>query len=234
MVSRQVELDLVEASDLSPMVRSLVLEPADGQPFVWQPGQHVEIVRPDEPGSKLPLSIANAPDPARPGRFELAITHSSSTRALVELPVGARLTAFGPRGTFLRQAGSGRPALFVGAGTGLSPLKAMLEAELLTDSTAPLVLLLGCRTGADILWGKELFALDRDVARFSFLPTLSRADEGWTGRRGRVQAHLVELASALPGPEAWLCGHHAMVEDCVTRLERDARIPADRIFREEY
>jgi NAD(P)H-flavin reductase len=234
MPARQVQLDLVAASDLSPMVRSLVLEPAGGRPFEWQPGQHVEIVRPDDPASKLPMSIANAMDPERPGRLELAVTHSSSTRALCELPVGSVLTAFGPRGSFVRQAGSAHPALFVGAGTGLSPLKAMLEAELRTDSSAPLVVLFGCRTEADILWGEELYRLDRDEPRFSFVPTLSLASEGWTGRRGRVQAHLPELASVLSAPEAWLCGHHDMVQDCVKLLEHDLGVPRSKIYLEEY
>jgi len=234
MPARQVQLDLVEASDLSPVVRSLVLEPGSGRPFEWKPGQHVEIVRPDDPASTLALSIATAMDPARPGRFELAVTHSTSTRALVELPVGSRLTAFGPRGKFVRQAGSPHPALFVGAGTGLSPLKAMLEAELRTDSSTPLVMLFGCRTEADILWGEELYRLDSDEPRFSFVPTLTRASEGWTGRRGRVQVHLPELASGLSAPEAWLCGHHAMVHDCVGLLERDLGVPRSKIYFEEY
>lgn len=230
---RQVQLDLVQASDLSPIVRLLVLEAGDGQPFEWEPGQHVEVVRPDDPQTKLPLSIASAVDPDNPGRFELAVTHSTSTRALVELPVGSRVTAFGPRGSFRRRVGSPHPALLVGAGTGLAPLKAMLEAELRSGDGAPLVLLFGCRTEADILWGEELFDLDRDVARFSFVPTLTRASEGWTGRRGRVQQHLAGLCSSLPGLEAWLCGHHAMVRDCATGLEQ-LGVPRARIYTEEY
>ncbi len=232
--ARQVQLDLVEASDLSPIVRSLVLQVGDGQPFDWQPGQHVEIVRPDDPESRLPLSIASAMDPERPGRFELAVTHSSSTRALVELPVGSRVSAFGPQGAFSRQAGSAQPALFVGAGTGLAPLKAMLEAELRLEDGPPLVLLFGCRSEADILWGKELYALDREIERFSFVPTLTRAGEGWSGRRGRVQEHLAELSAPLSGLEAWLCGHHAMVQDCVAQLEHNLRVPRERIYTEEY
>ena len=234
MPARQVQLDLVQASDLSPIVRSLVLEAVDGQPFEWEPGQHVEIVRPDDPAMKLPLSIASAVDPGKPGRFELAVTHSTSTRALVELPVGARVTAFGPRGSFQRQAGSAQPSLFVGAGTGLAPLKAMLEAELRSGGDAPLVLLFGCRTEADILWGRELYDLDREVARFSFVPTLTRASEGWTGRRGRVQDHLAKLCASLHGLEAWLCGHHAMVQDCAAKLESDLGVPRASIYAEEY
>lgn len=234
MSAEEVLLDLVEASDLSPIVRSLVLEPSAGHSFEWEPGQHVAIVRPDDPTSKLPLSIANAMDPDQPGRLELAVTHSTSTRALVELPVGSRLSASGPHGSFLRRVGSPHPALFVGAGTGLSPLKAMLEAELASGGDAPLVLLFGCRTEADILWGKELYSLDRDVGRFSFVPTLTRASEGWTGRRGRVQTHLVELVTSLSGPEAWLCGHHAMVHDCIALLEHDLAVPRSMIYIEEY
>lgn len=234
MPARHVELSIVESSALSPLVSSLALEPAGGGPLSWEPGQHIEIVRPDDPGTKLPLSIANAVDQRHPGRFELAVTHSSSTRALVELPAGSRVTAFGPKGTFRREPGTEHPALFVGAGTGLAPLRAMLEAELRTSATAPLVLLFGCRTEADILWGEELFALDRDVERFRFVPTLTRPSEGWTGKRGRVQAHLIELASSLTDLQAWLCGHHAMVQDCVALLEDELDVPRSMIFSEEY
>lgn len=232
MSPRRARLVLVEASDLSPSVRRLVLEAVDG-PFCWTPGQYVQLRAPDDPNLELPLSIASAIDPSRPGRFELAVVRSSNTEALLALEPGAELDARGPVGSFTRTADA-RPALLIGAGTGVAPLRAMIQQEFGSVGPAPLLLLFGCRSEADILWREEFEALAARSPRFRFEPTLSRAGAGWTGRRGRVQVHLVELGGQLGAFEAYVCGHDAMVKDCVLLLQRELAVPPESIFVEEY
>ena len=57
------------------------------------------------------------------------------------------------------------PALFVATGTGLAPIRAILAEEAREASGPPLVLLFGCRTTADVLWGDELRVWQRSCPR---------------------------------------------------------------------
>jgi NAD(P)H-flavin reductase len=255
MLSRRVRLALVEASDLSPTVRRLVLEATDG-PFEWAAGQYVELRAPDDPNLDLPLSIASASDPNRPGRFELAVVRSANTEALLALGPGAELEARGPEGSFTRIVSPARSALLVGAGTGVAPLRAMLQEEFRGAGDAQVILLFGARSEPDVLWRDEFEALAARAPRFRFEPTLSSPSAGWTGRRGWVQEHLVELGRRLTSEasdersewrarrdgglahkrafQAYVCGHDAMVKDCALLLERDLAVPSESIFIEQY
>lgn len=233
MPPRRVRLTLLNASDLSPSVRRLALQAVDG-PFEWAAGQYIELGAPDDPTQRLPLSIANAVDKARPGRFELAVVRSSNTEALLAMAAGAALEAEGPKGTFTRSGVNSHPVVLVGTGTGLAPLRAMIQEELADARSVPLLLLFGCRSEQDILWREEFEALALREPRFRFEPTLSAPSEAWAGRRGWVQLHLVELARSLGSVQAYVCGHDAMVRDCVQLLEREVHLAPEQIFVEQY
>lgn len=233
MPSRRARLTIVDARDLSPSVRGLVLEAIDG-PFEWTPGQYVQVRAPDDPNLDLPLSIASAPDPSRPGRFELAVMRGTNTEALLALEPGAEIEARGPQGSFTRAAADPLPALLVGAGTGVAPLRAMIQDELRSAGVAPLVLLFGCRSEADMLWREEFEALAVRAPRFRFEPTLSAPSAAWAGRSGWVQEHLIELGRELGAPQAYVCGGDEMVKDCVLLLEQELDLPPESIFIEQY
>jgi NAD(P)H-flavin reductase len=167
-----------------------------------------------------------------PGELEIAITRGSGSEPLDALEEGAWLNVSGPAGA-LRWANVSAPSVFMAAGTGLAPFRAMLQQEL-ASGDAPVLLLFGCRAETDILWRDELDAFAKTHPRFRFEPTLSRASESWTGRRGHVQAHLAELVAPLAegGAEIYVCGLAAMVDDCVTRLTVELGVPSSRIYKE--
>src|SRR6185436_13253167 len=132
-------------------------------------------------------------DPERPGYLEIALTIGSNGGAFDDLAVGSFCELFGPRGTFVRPASVNAPEIFLGTGTGLAPLRAMVAGAIANGGAAPLLLILGCRSESEILWRDELEQLSRREPRFRFEPTLSRATSSWRGRTGRVQDHLKEL-----------------------------------------
>src|SRR5262245_14442737 len=106
---------LVASRSLSPGVRELVFERADGAPFHFDPGQWVNLVLPTEEGElRRAYSIASAPD-ASP-RFEIAVTRITGgpgSKYLHELAIGATVHAIGPHGLFTRSPTDASPALFV-------------------------------------------------------------------------------------------------------------------------
>ena len=203
-------------------------------------GQYLDLVVPTARGLafRRSYSVASAPDPARPDVFEVAVTRvegGPTSEALHALAEGGVVEVEGPRGGFVRTADDrAHPALFVATGTGLAPIRAMLTEEVLRSDGPPLVLLFGCRTPADVLWGDELEGWERSCERFRLHVTLSRPPPGWAGLAGYVQRHVGTLGLGLPRARAYVCGLSAMVDDVVTRLARDEGMPRTAVRYETY
>lgn len=225
------------STQLSPTVRLLELHTLDGAPFPFVAGQYVDLFVPTAGlHEKRPYSIASAPSQHAPHAFELAVTlieDGPASTALHHLAVGARLEIDGPHGRFVIREPH-QPQVFVGAGTGLSPLRAMIHSLLEDDGHPELVLLFGCRDEQNILWGEELSAAAARDPRFRFHPTLSRGSPGWSGLRGYVQTHLGDVVSPLTGPRVYVCGLPEMVQQCRDVLESTLGLPPVWVFSEEY
>src|SRR4051794_17038876 len=155
------DVRLARAGMLTASVRELGFERADGAPFDFQAGQWVSLVLPLAEGeARRAYSIASAPD--GPPGFEGAVEHvegGPGSAYLHELPVGATVRAIGPQGFFTRPRGAGHPSLFVGTGTGVTPLRSMIKDALAAGETAPMTLLFGVRYEADRLYVEELESL---------------------------------------------------------------------------
>lgn len=220
--------ELVRASALSPSVKSLIFRLRPPAEVRWEAGQYVELEI--GAGVRKPYSIASSMGALGSGELEIAVGSGSGFEPLEALPLGSVMTIHGPFGSFTR-SNTAASTVFLAAGTGLAPFRAMLQQALSLPGDAPLLLVYGCRLEADILWRDELTQLAATHPRFRFEPTLSQPDERWTGRRGYVQEHLVELVGPLAdrGAEIFVCGPSSMVSDCVTHLEKELGIPAQRI-----
>ncbi len=216
-MSASFEAILESARMLSPSVRELVLRRADGAPMDFAPGQWVNLMLPQDDGSELKraYSIASAPDGSP--RFELAVTRvigGPGSERLHALAVGESLRAIGPSGLFVRDASSSKPAVLVGTGTGVTPLRAMMLAATNRGSAAPMWLLAGFRHEEDILYRDELASLAAKHPNVRLFVTLSKGGEAWAGRRGYVQDHLPALIAELGAPdvEVYICGLDRMVK----------------------
>lgn len=229
-VSRFV-VELIARSPLSSRVHRLRF--AARSPFTWQAGQHLVVVGAGGQALFLPYSIASANDLEKPGEFELAVAIHAGADVMDTLPLGAALEIEGPTGAFTWQAEPSPAALLVGAGTGIAPLRALIEAELARPSETRLLLLAGHREPEDVLFADDFAQLAATHPRFHFIPTLSGGSNAWLGRRGRVQAQLLEAVSSLAPLDAYVCGRLEMVND-VVRLLIAHGVPEARIRSEGY
>jgi ferredoxin-NADP reductase len=218
------ELTLIESKPLSPSVIGLTFRTADGAPFAYEAGQWVDLWQTlGGVAIKRAYSIANAPGVPAADRIELAVTRVEGgvmSNALDALTVGSRVEVDGPHGFFTRDAQhAGNAALFVGTGTGLAPLRAMLQLATRQADGPPLILLFGCRTRDDILWRAEIEAWQARCPRLRVEVTLSRPDPAWTGRTGYVQTHLGDVMQGLQRPQVYICGLSHMVQEARRRLK---------------
>jgi CDP-4-dehydro-6-deoxyglucose reductase, E3 len=241
--SQPFEARLVTSRRLTPSVRELVFERADGAPFQFDPGQWVNLVLPLPEGEiKRAYSIASAPVAGSP-RFELAVTQvegGPGSQFLHRIKEGETLRAIGPQGLFTRGQHAPLPSLFIATGTGVTPFRSMIEAALHAGDRAPLWLLFGARFEEDILYQDELTRWAHEHPRFRYEITLSRPSPGWTGRRGYVQHHASELVrelravSAEVEPHAYICGLERMVSAVKDLLRNDLEMPRKHVHTERY
>src|ERR1041384_2020007 len=185
MPASRVVVELIARSPLSSRVHCLRF--TSRAPFVWQAGQHLVVVGFAGQALFLPYSIASASNPKKSGEFELAVAIHAGAEVMDTLPVGAELELEGPAGALTWQPVPSPAALLVGAGTGIAPLRALIQAELARTSNTRLLLLAGHREPEDVLFAEDFAQLAAKHPRFHFIPTLSGGNEAWLGHRGRVQ-----------------------------------------------
>lgn len=232
-------VELVQARDLTPSVRAFTWRCADGGPLAYTPGQWVNFYVP-VPGPESVLrraySIASAPDRMRPEGFDIAVTRVRGGHAscvLHGLEPGAVLEMDGAHGFFTRESARDQPALFVGTGTGVCPLRAMIEEELRADEGPALELLFGCRTEQDILYRADFERWARERPRFVWRATLSRPAADWAGAHGYVQEHLAGVARE-PRRHVYVCGLQKMIKDVRRVLKDDLGVDRRLIHSERY
>jgi NAD(P)H-flavin reductase len=187
----------------------------------------------DQPETAVPYSIASAPEDGAASEFELAVSANGGQELLARLQLRTEVYLTPPEGRFVWKRVPGA-TLLVGMGTGLSPLRAMLQAALACSDHDPVVLLFGARSEADILFRDEFAELAERKPRFSFQPTLSQPGAAWRGRAGRVQDHLPGIVANLRDITAYVCGSRAMVADCVARLTGELGVSQPHVFSEAH
>lgn len=224
---------------LAPNVRELGFERVDGATFDFQAGQWISLVLPLQEGeARRAYSIASPPDGSP--RLSVAITRvegGAGSRFLHDMREGDVLRAIGPQGFFTRA--TRHPALFVGTGTGVTPLRSMILDALAHGDDSPMTLLFGVRHEEDRLYLDELEALAAKHPNFRFAVSLSRGKPEWSGLRGYVQTH-VESAwrelegTAKGGPHAYVCGLERMVGAVRDILRKQMNVPRQQVHSERY
>ncbi len=229
------EAKLVAARMLSPEVRELTIDP--GADFRFVAGQWVSFRIPAQ-GQVAARAYSIASAPRSDGPFQIAVTRveqglGSGYLHALELPAVLPMT--GPEGLFRLEEPT-RPILMVATGTGVSPLRSMLlAAEDAGQELPPTTLLFGMRTESDLLYSADFERLAGKWRAFRYAPTLSRADQAWSGRRGYVQAHVAELVRALGGDcDVYACGLNEMIKEVRGLLKSELGFARQRIHTERY
>lgn len=140
---------------------------------------------------------------------------------------GERVELAGPLGD-LRMRDDGRPMVCIAGGSGLAPIKAMLE-ELCSRERAPdLTLFLAARSQRDLYCQRELAELQArwpGPGRLLLVPVLSNEPEGsgWSGLSGYCGEHLDSFCSPADS-SFYLCGPPVMIDAILGQLQ-DAVAP---------
>jgi len=199
------------------MLNDHVLEVRFTKPagFVYEAGQFLQLLVPGE-NTETPRSYSLSSTPAD-DYLEFGIKlyeNGVGSQYLNQSGTGDTITLKGPFGRFVNKHID--PIVGVATGVGLVPIMGIVRDELLNKkSTAPIKVIFGVRSEADLFWLEELQALANDHVNFTFVVTLSQPSEAWAGLRGRVTDHLTHTDSPT---RYFICGSPDMVKDVKTKL----------------
>lgn len=193
------------------------LEIVSGGPFDFSAGQFASVTFQDCPPRDY--SMASLPgDPIV--EFHVRRTAGGVTSAHVAERVrpGDRVRVEGPFGTsYLRESHRG-PIIAVAGGSGMAPIKSVVERALQQRLPQPIHFYFGARTPRDLYLHDHFTSLARRHANLHFTPVLSEAEgAGEALRQGLVHEAVAADLGALDGCKAYVAGPPIMVE-AATRL----------------
>ena len=190
------------------MLMSVLLAP--GREFNFSAGQYMDFVLPD---SKL-RSFSVAGNQGRTIDFHIRGVEGGlfSQRVFNHYKVGHVVRLYGPMGAFFIRENNSEPIIMLAGGTGIAPIKTMLE-QLRTKSTAlPTKLYWGVQTLEDIYLKFWLEDFARNNDWFEFTIVLSNADEFYPARKGFVHQAVLDDHNDLSPYQIYASGPPAMIK----------------------
>lgn len=214
--------EVVELDRVTDSIVELELVPSDdSETLAFLPGQYVLLNDTEYRLAPRSYSVANAP--RRDGTLTILVTRVEggqlSTWVHDELKSGDEVSLEGPYGSFTADpADRSNPALYLAAGSGLAPIRSLLEARLeAKPPCGPATLIFSARTENDVIDGDRLAELSASHPGFRFLRTLTRG--GGPPPRGRLPDQLAELCGDLADRDVFIAGAPGFVSACAEAAE---------------
>jgi len=227
---RTMPARIASIEQLAPTILRVVLRTPPASPMRFLPGQYLDVLA---DGVRRSYSLANAPRPDN--LLELIIKRYPGGRLSDYFFERAKLNDLvrieGPFGTFFLREQGPRDLLFLATGTGIAPVKALLEELAAEPDRARqhrIRVFWGNREADSFCWDPVELGLD-----IGFHHLLSREAPGWTGRRGYVQEAAVADGFNPADTVVYACGSDAMIASARTLFAAHG-LPAKRFFSDAF
>ena len=207
-------LKVQRVNHLTDSILQLFLEPSSI--FSYQAGDYLMLGL-DQTETK-PFSIANAPQDN--GLLELHVRNLDQTewmQRLFKIKAGDTLWADGPKPQMKLQHET-ELNLYIAGGTGIAPIKALLEQRLKQGLNQPTKLYWGARHIEEFYIHDSLLTLAAQDSQLSYIPVLSGDEPNWPGEKGWVHQVAIQQNPDLSQATVYLCGAWAMVQTAETDL----------------
>ena len=231
---RRLVVQVASKRLLAPDVTGLYLQPADGEPRLqWLPGQYLDVLL-DE-GRRRSFSIANGPQ--ADGAIELHVRHVAgggfTSQVANTLAVGDMLRIEAPLGTFVAREDSERPMVFVAGGTGIAPVKAIVEHFIGLGTRRAMEVYWGVRRAADLYLLPQIGQWQRQARQLRFHAVLSEEGPASGLRMGLAHEAVLADHADLSAHDVYMSGPPAMVDVARHRFAA-AGLPEERLYYDSF
>jgi NAD(P)H-flavin reductase/hemoglobin-like flavoprotein len=219
--------EIVQHDQRTGTVAVLTIRP--DRPLRFQPGQYVSVQVPKWPRTWRKYSIANAP--RENGLIDLhvrAVPGGMVSTALVSHSgTGDTVTLSAASGDLRVPAEADRDIVCVAGGTGLAPVKAIVESivgETRHGKRRSITMYVGARRGGDLYDMRDLATLRLAYPALTLVP-VAESDLEFTGPAGSLP-DIVARHASFRDTEVYVAGPAGLVSATTRALA--ARVPADR------
>ena len=222
--SRVMRCRVAEIANLTHDTLRLRLEIVAGGPFTFSAGQYAQLELPVAPGIRRDYSMANRPDQAML-EFHVRVMAGGSVshRIATALKAGDMVKVCGPMGTSYLRVQHPGPMLCIAGGSGLAPVRSIVETALSSGFAQPVHLYFGVRAERDVYFERELKELQKSHRHFNAHIVLSEpgatspSDTLLPRRYGLVTDAVAADFAGLAGFKTYFAGPPPMV-DAATAL----------------
>ena len=215
----------------APDVLSVKLRFPPNSSLTYLAGQYIDVIGPG--GLRRSYSVANAPAADKQLQLHIRAVQGGAMSEywFNQAKANDLLRINGPLGSFFMRPLAGLHLVFLATGTGIAPVKAMLEQlSSVPVNAQPL--------SVTVYWGgrkpHDLYANPCEWhPTLGYVPVLSRAPDGWTGARGYVQKALLTDAPDLTQTVVYACGSDAMIQSAKAALTQ-AGLPDKRFYSDAF
>lgn len=232
-----VTVPLLDVATATPRSR-LVAVDLRAHTFTFLSGQAI-VIGTHGQNERRPYSIACSPERAADtGRLELLIAledNGGMGPHLASSTPGTLVDIVGPLGTFtFPQQPPQRRLLFVAGGTGIAPLRSMIDHALRTNPDHQMSVLYSARRVDEFAFIDELREHEED-GHIELHQTVTRDETAaWAGGRGRIgRSHFEAVLHEPAATLCFVCGPRAMVGEAVVTLE-SLGVPTELIRTEAW
>jgi NAD(P)H-flavin reductase/hemoglobin-like flavoprotein len=215
--------EIVQHDRRAPTIAVITIRP--DQPLAYQPGQYVAVQVPKWPRVWRTYSVANAPRDN--GLLDLHVRAVPggmvSTNLVSHSGTGDTLTLAAARGDLRVPADHDRNLVCVAGGTGLAPIKAIVEsivAQTRAGKRRSVTVYVGARSDDDLYDMRDLATLRLAYPALTLIPVTD------TGPAAARLTDVVRAHASFRDTDVYIAGPAGLVS--ATRKALGGRVPADR------
>jgi CDP-4-dehydro-6-deoxyglucose reductase len=220
-----------ELKRLAEHVLVVILRLPSTADFSFIAGQYIDVIGPH--GIRRSYSLANANFLGKTLELHIRALQGGqmSNYWFNHAKINDLLRFNGPLGTFFLRDQADKDLIFLATGTGIAPVKSMLESlsqQNIKQRPKSITVLWGGRHSRDFY-----FNLDEIPGDFDFIPVLSRSSGDWSGAKGYVLDVLLSLNPDLRNAAVYACGSDSMFQSAKALLIQ-AGLPAKQFFSDAF
>ncbi len=193
--------------------------------FKYKAGQyaHFEIPFPsldDKKGNTRPMSIANAPSESGVIMIVVRIGDSAFSQNLMKLKTDEEILVSEPKGELALPGDKNIPVVFIAGGTGITPVRGLVESELLGKSTRKMLVIYGNKNREESAFLNEFLEWQKLNSPLKFIPVFENAsDASEESEEGFITRDILEKHIVSPKENFYfVIGPAGMVESVTTSL----------------
>ena len=214
--------------------RRVILEIPVGETISFKAGQYLDIIL---SGKHCPFSIASSPDIKDTIELHIRPTPGSDDSVAIEklLDLAASVEIEIPKGDCFVDAPVGKNLILIGASTGITQMKSIIEFLLPRKPEQPIWLYWGVLSAADLYLTQLCLSWEREFKHFTFVPVVSEPDQSpeWSGRTGLLPDAVVQDFSRLDDTIVYVSGSPGMVYATYDRFIQHG-MSADDMFSDVF